>query len=95
MSFADDIRLVPNSFRLLIHFISIFPMSQKFGILVLNFWWIIVIAWVVCACIMSAIGNNKWMYLSEVILLLGLAYVLFKKKYNYLYEKYLKLEKRE
>lgn len=54
VSFADDINPVPNKFRLLIHFISIFLMFQQFGILTLNFWWVVVIAWVVCVGIINA-----------------------------------------
>lgn len=54
ISFVDDMRSVPNKFRLVIHFISMFLMFQDLGILNLESWWIVIIALVVCVGIINA-----------------------------------------
>lgn len=54
ISFADDVRPVPNKIRLIIHFIAMFLMFQVFGILNIDSWWIILLALVLCVGIINA-----------------------------------------
>lgn len=54
VSFIDDVHSVPNSIRLVAQFAAMFMMFHEFGILNLESWWIILIAWVVCVGITNA-----------------------------------------
>ena len=54
ISFVDDVYSIPNKFRLMVHFVSMFLMFQDFGILNLESWWIILIASVICVGILNA-----------------------------------------
>lgn len=53
ISFADDVHSVPNSFRLLAHFVSIFLMFLDLGILGTNTWWIV---WIVIPALFFCVG---------------------------------------
>lgn len=48
VSFVDDISSLPDSLRLVAHFIAMSLMFYNFGIMHLELWWIILIALVVC-----------------------------------------------
>lgn len=54
ISFADDIRPVPNKIRLILHFIAMLLMFQDLGILNIDTWWIIPLALVLCVGIINA-----------------------------------------
>lgn len=54
ISFVDDVRSVPNAFRLLIHFVSMFLMFQDLGILLIETWWIIILALFFCVGVINA-----------------------------------------
>lgn len=54
ISFADDVHPVPNKFRLVVHFVSMFLMFQEFGILNLDSWWIILLAVIFCVGVINA-----------------------------------------
>ena len=54
VSFADDVRPVPNKVRLVVQFLSMFLMFQQLGILHLNLWWAVLIALIVCVGIINA-----------------------------------------
>ena len=47
ISFADDIRSLPDSIRLSIHFIAMGLVFQQLGLLHLHMWWIVIIALIV------------------------------------------------
>ena len=48
ISFVDDIHSVPNKYRLIAQFISMFLMFINLNIVNLESWWIIIIALIVC-----------------------------------------------
>ncbi|MDE6409953.1 MAG: glycosyltransferase family 4 protein [Muribaculaceae bacterium] len=54
VSFADDVRSLPDSWRLVAQFIAMFLMFRQFGILNLHDWWIVIVALVVCVGIINA-----------------------------------------
>ena len=54
VSFADDVRSVPNWVRLLVQFTAMFFMFHELGILQWNLWWMVLIAWIVCVGIINA-----------------------------------------
>lgn len=54
VSFADDIRSLPDSARLVVQFASMFLMFYQFGILNLQDWWMILIALIICVGIINA-----------------------------------------
>ena len=54
ISFVDDIHSVPNKYRLVVQFISMFLMFMNLGIVNLESWWIIIIALIVCVGIINA-----------------------------------------
>ena len=54
ISFADDIRSLPDSVRLIAQFMAMFMMFADFGIININSWWIIIIALVICVGIINA-----------------------------------------
>ncbi|MDE5791669.1 MAG: glycosyltransferase family 4 protein [Muribaculaceae bacterium] len=54
VSFADDVRSLPDSWRLVAQFIAMFLMFEQFGILNLHDWWMVIVALVVCVGIINA-----------------------------------------
>ncbi|MCD7969526.1 MAG: glycosyltransferase family 4 protein [Alistipes sp.] len=54
ISFADDIRSVPNGVRLLFHFAGMLLMFRQWGLFGDFPWWYLVIALIVCAGIINA-----------------------------------------
>ena len=54
ISFVDDIRPVPNKYRLLVHFASMLLMFRDFGILNWESWWMILLGLVLCVGIINA-----------------------------------------
>jgi putative phosphate transferase len=54
VSFIDDIHSLPDSWRLVIQFISMFLMFYQFGILNLQDWWMVLIGLIVCVGIINA-----------------------------------------
>ncbi len=54
VSFIDDIRSLPDSFRLVVQFAAMFLMFRQFGILNWNDWWIVAVALIVCVGISNA-----------------------------------------
>lgn len=54
VSFADDIRSLPDSARLVIQFIAMFLMFYQLDILNLQDWWMVIIALIVCVGIINA-----------------------------------------
>lgn len=54
ISLADDIRPVPNRFRLAVHFIAILLLFQELGILSLSAWWMLLAGLVLCVGIINA-----------------------------------------
>ncbi len=54
ISFADDIKSLPDSIRLSAHFIAMLMMFQDLGILNISDWWMIIIALIICVGITNA-----------------------------------------
>lgn len=54
ISFADDVRSLPDSVRLVVQFAAMFFMFYQFGILNFRDWWVVLIALVVCVGIINA-----------------------------------------
>lgn len=54
VSFADDIRSVPNRYRLLAHFISMLLMFYDLRILHVDTWWLVVLGLILCVGIINA-----------------------------------------
>ena len=54
ISFADDVRSVPNRYRIVVHFVSILLMFYEWGILNSTMWVWVLPAWVVCTGIINA-----------------------------------------
>lgn len=54
VSFIDDVRSVPNTYRLIAQFLSMFLMFYDLGICTLNLWWMVAIALVICVGIINA-----------------------------------------
>lgn len=54
ISFADDIRSLPDSARLVVQFAAMFLMFYQFGILTLSGWWMVLVGLVVCVGIINA-----------------------------------------
>ncbi len=54
ISFADDIHSVPNKFRLIVHFAAMTLMFYQWGILLPEYWWVVIIALIVCTGIINA-----------------------------------------
>lgn len=54
VSFVDDIRSVPNYYRLVVHFAAMLLMFYQWDILNAESWWIIVPALIVCTGIINA-----------------------------------------
>lgn len=54
ISFIDDIHSIPNKYRLITQFISMFLMFINFDIVNLESWWIIIIALIICVGIINA-----------------------------------------
>lgn len=54
ISFVDDIRSVPNAYRLVIQFVAMLLMFQDYGILNWESWWIILSALILCVGIINA-----------------------------------------
>lgn len=54
VSFVDDIRSLPDSWRLVAQFAAMFLMFYQFGILNLQDWWMVLIALIVCVGIINA-----------------------------------------
>lgn len=54
ISFVDDVRPLPASWRLVVQFISMFMMFYQFGILNMHDWWMVLIALIVCVGIINA-----------------------------------------
>lgn len=54
ISFADDVRPVPNRYRIVVHFAAILLMLYNLGILTSTMWVWVLPAWVVCTGIINA-----------------------------------------
>lgn len=54
VSFADDVKSLPDSLRLVVQFAAMFLMFGQFGILNLNDWWMVLVGLVVCVGITNA-----------------------------------------
>lgn len=54
VSFADDVKSLPDSIRLVVQFAAMFLMFGQFGILNLHDWWMVVVGLVVCVGIINA-----------------------------------------
>lgn len=54
ISFMDDIHPLPDGFRLVFQFLSIFMMFYQAGILKLEVWWVIIPALILCVGILNA-----------------------------------------
>lgn len=54
VSFIDDIHPVPNSYRLVAQFLSMFLMFYDLGIVTVDRWWMIIIALIICVGIINA-----------------------------------------
>ncbi|MEG1586718.1 MAG: glycosyltransferase family 4 protein [Bacteroidales bacterium] len=54
ISFVDDVSSVPNSYRIVVHFLSMFLMFYQWGIFTESQWWIGIIALIVCTGIINA-----------------------------------------
>lgn len=54
VSFIDDIRSLPDSWRLVAQFAAMFLMFHQLGIMNLQDWWMVVIALIVCVGIVNA-----------------------------------------
>lgn len=54
ISFADDIHSVPNKFRLMVQFTAMALMFYQWGILLPEYWWIVIVALIVCTGIINA-----------------------------------------
>lgn len=54
ISFADDIHSVSNKFRLIVHFVAMTLMFYQWGILLPEYWWVVIIALIVCTGIINA-----------------------------------------
>ena len=54
ISFADDVRPVPNRYRIVVHFAAILLLFYEVGILTSAMWLWVVPAWVVCTGIINA-----------------------------------------
>lgn len=54
VSFADDVRSLPDSVRLVVQFVAMFLMFYQFGILNWHDWWMVIVALVVCVGIINA-----------------------------------------
>ncbi len=78
ISFIDDVRSIPDRYRLVVQFISMFLMFFELGVLGLSWWWSI-IALIVCTGILNAFnfmdGINGITGGYSVVVLLLLYYV--------------------
>ena len=54
ISFIDDIHSIPNKYRLVVQFVSMFLMFIDFGIVNPESWWIIIVALIVCVGVINA-----------------------------------------
>lgn len=54
ISFADDVHSIPNKFRLMVQFTSMFLMFYELNILNVETWWIIIIGLILCVGIINA-----------------------------------------
>ncbi len=61
ISFVDDIKSLPDSLRLVAHFVSMFLVFQEIGILQWNMWWILPFALIVAVA-----GTNIFNFLDGI-----------------------------
>ena len=54
VSFIDDVRSLPDGVRLLVHFVAMVLMFKELGILQWDFWWVAIVAIIVCVGIINA-----------------------------------------
>lgn len=54
ISFADDIHSVSNKFRLMVQFVAMALMFYQWGILLPEYWWVVLVALIVCTGIINA-----------------------------------------
>lgn len=54
VSFIDDVRSLPNRYRIIIHFISILLMCYQWGIIRENDWWLVIPSLILCVGIINA-----------------------------------------
>lgn len=54
ISFADDIHSVSNKFRLMVQFVAMALMFYQWGILLPEYWWVVIVALIVCTGIINA-----------------------------------------
>lgn len=54
VSFADDVKSLPDKWRLVVQFVAMFLMFEQFGILNLHDWWMVLVGLVVCVGIINA-----------------------------------------
>lgn len=85
VSFVDDIHSLPDSWRLVVQFASMFMMFYQFGILNLQDWWMVLIALIVCVGIINAYnfmdGINGITGGYSIAVLLPLIYLNFKDQF--------------
>ena len=79
ISFADDIHSVSNKFRLIVHFVAMTLMFYQWGILLPEYWWVVIIALIVCTGIINAYnfmdGINGITGGYSLVVLAALAYI--------------------
>ena len=61
VSFVDDIHSLPESLRLVVHFVSMFIIFQEVGLLHWDLWWI-----VACGLIVSVGGTNIYNFMDGI-----------------------------
>lgn len=54
ISFADDVRSVPNRIRIAVHFAAMLLMFYQLGLVSAGQWWYLLPAWIVCTGIINA-----------------------------------------
>lgn len=88
VSFVDDIRSLPDSFRLVVQFLAMFLVFQEIGLLHWDMWWIVTIALIVavgCTNIfnfMDGINGITGGYALSIVIPL----FLLNRKHGFMYE---------
>ncbi|MDE5840682.1 MAG: glycosyltransferase family 4 protein, partial [Muribaculaceae bacterium] len=92
VSFIDDVRSLPDSWRLVAQFSAMFLMFYQFGILNLHDWWMVLVGLIVCVGIINAYnfmdGINGITGGYSIAVLLPLIYLNFRYDFvsmSYLY----------
>ena len=91
VSFWDDVKSLPDSLRLVVHFVAMFMVFQEIGLLHWNMWWIVPIALIVCVGATNIInfmdGINGITAGYALAMLIPL--LLLNKEYGFIDESYL------